>query len=301
MPEHDGSTADAPPEASRCLNCGARLPGRFCARCGQRADPPTDTVAFLAEWFEELVGLDGRLWRTLGLVLFRPGRLTVEVLAGRRARYVGTARLYLGTSVVSFLVFKLLAALPRLRAVVAGTAGDPDVVAFDLRDLPGTELPPDAAPWWRALAGVAADHAAQVRDDPWSLLDAFLEVLPPILVLTLPLAAAVVAVAFAGRRRTYLEHLVATVHVETAAMAWTGLAASVVTLARLVPAAEPVAQLLVPVVVFAWPVYLVVAFRRVYGGPWWSVVLRSAVVAAGWWFLSGVAALFAGAIGFLLL
>jgi hypothetical protein len=33
------------------------------------------------------VALDGRLWRTLGALLFRPGFLTREYLAGRRRRF----------------------------------------------------------------------------------------------------------------------------------------------------------------------------------------------------------------------
>ena len=41
------------------------------------------------------VAFDGRLWKTLSALLFRPGFLTREYLAGRRRRYIRPARLFL--------------------------------------------------------------------------------------------------------------------------------------------------------------------------------------------------------------
>ena len=46
---------------------------------------------------------DSRLWRTLAALLLRPGYLTREFLAGRRARYLPPVRLYLVISLVFFL------------------------------------------------------------------------------------------------------------------------------------------------------------------------------------------------------
>ena len=52
---------------------------------------------------EDLTHADSRLWRTLAALLFKPGHLTREFLAGRRARYLPPVRLYLVLSVLFFL------------------------------------------------------------------------------------------------------------------------------------------------------------------------------------------------------
>jgi hypothetical protein len=53
------------------------------------------------------VALDGRLWRTLVALLFRPGFLTGEYLAGRRRRYIRPARLFLVASLLLFAVLRV--------------------------------------------------------------------------------------------------------------------------------------------------------------------------------------------------
>src|ERR1700681_4951621 len=90
--------------AARCENCGAALSGRYCAACGQRVEPPVHSLwQFMQVAAEDLTHADSRLWRTLAALLFRPGYLTREFLAGRRARYLPPVRLYLVLSVAFFI------------------------------------------------------------------------------------------------------------------------------------------------------------------------------------------------------
>ena len=90
--------------AARCLNCDTPITGPFCGACGQRASSRSLSLGHL---IQEAVGdvyhVDSRLWSTLRLLLFRPGALTLDYLAGRRARYVPPFRLYLVVSVLLFL------------------------------------------------------------------------------------------------------------------------------------------------------------------------------------------------------
>ncbi|HEX8783696.1 MAG TPA: DUF3667 domain-containing protein, partial [Steroidobacteraceae bacterium] len=99
--------ADAPgatAATARCDNCGAAVSGHFCAACGQRLEAPVQSLLhFTREATEDLTHADSRLWRTIGALLFRPGYLTREFLAGRRARYLPPVRLYLVISVAFFL------------------------------------------------------------------------------------------------------------------------------------------------------------------------------------------------------
>src|SRR3954454_20659390 len=89
---------------STCLNCGSSLTGPFCAECGQRAVPPHPTLRELGgEAFAELSGWDGKVAGTIRALIRKPGKLTVEFLEGRRARFVSPLRLYLTCSVMYFL------------------------------------------------------------------------------------------------------------------------------------------------------------------------------------------------------
>lgn len=105
-----------------CPDCGTARPGRFCPNCGQKDQPIRQTTRqFLRQSFNEYFGIDGRLWQSLRLLLFRPGALTVEYLQGRRSRYLAPLRLYLSATV---LFFFLLSVLDPVGAIESRLAGD---------------------------------------------------------------------------------------------------------------------------------------------------------------------------------
>ena len=92
-------------ESPDCLNCGTRLRGQYCGKCGQRASSRLISLwELISEAFGDLLELDSRLWRTLIPLLGRPGRLTRDYLEGRRARYMPPFRMYLVLSVIFFVV-----------------------------------------------------------------------------------------------------------------------------------------------------------------------------------------------------
>ena len=89
-----------------CSNCGTPLKGQICHSCGQDSDVLQRPFwNHLFEILDGLVGLDGKLWRTVPALMFRPGYVTRQYLSGVRARYVQPFRLYI---VVSFAFFLLL-------------------------------------------------------------------------------------------------------------------------------------------------------------------------------------------------
>jgi hypothetical protein len=107
LPQEVSTTADTGTavSAARCQNCGTALTGPFCSACGQREQ---SRIVSLGSLLKDAVGdiyhLDSRIWRTLRALLTKPGFLTVEFLAGRRARYLPPFRLYLVVSIVLFLL-----------------------------------------------------------------------------------------------------------------------------------------------------------------------------------------------------
>ena len=106
-----------------CRNCGAEAPGAYCPSCGQETALELPRAGqFMREAAGRYVALDGRMGRTLFALLFRPGFLTREYLAGRRRRYVRPARLVLVLAIVLFASARLLA--------------DPDVIVHAQSDTP---------------------------------------------------------------------------------------------------------------------------------------------------------------------
>src|SRR5271165_7391704 len=104
-PEAPERQAPALSAVKRCLNCGAELTGRYCANCSQAADVHVpSTRELIHEALEGMTHSDSRLWRTLHLLWFKPGKLTQEFVAGRRAAYLPPFRLYLVLSILFFLV-----------------------------------------------------------------------------------------------------------------------------------------------------------------------------------------------------
>lgn len=102
------SAAALPADANICRNCGAPAPGAFCPSCGQETDTRLPTVRqFMHDATGRLIAFDGRLWRTLFALVFKPGFLTREYFDGRRRRYVRPTRLFLVTSLILFGVLRL--------------------------------------------------------------------------------------------------------------------------------------------------------------------------------------------------
>jgi len=160
------------PQTLVCANCGAPLSGEYCGHCGQRHEPHVHTVAhFAAEAFESVTHADSRLWRTLAYLLARPGLLTREFFAGRRAGYLPPFRLYIVISVVFFLV-----GMPEKINVKPESTGETHDAATLIKQAEEFESPDNPLPeavrkrsaeYLRAMAAkAAAREAAGIKPKP---------------------------------------------------------------------------------------------------------------------------------------
>ena len=92
---------------SICASCGRSLTGEnYCSHCGEEV---FDASKLTLKYFltntvlQEFLNVDGKIWRTLKLLLFRPAFLALEYAAGRRRPYVGPVRLLIVTIIVYVL------------------------------------------------------------------------------------------------------------------------------------------------------------------------------------------------------
>jgi hypothetical protein len=277
-----------PPDS--CLNCGSDLVRAYCAVCGQRnVDLRLPARELAVDAMEDSLSLDSRIGRTALPFILRPGFLTAEWAAGRRARYSSPLRLYLLASAVFFLATGIAGGFaPRL--VPGGERGSDGPEAEEAEEAVA-EAPSAAGAAVGPLEGSedahrelrAAGALGRLADDRWRQLGsltqdelrtrlnaAFREWIPRVMFFLVPAAALILALLW--RRRWLAEHLVFSLHVHAFAFtAFTGML-----LARLLPWRGPESALR-GLLVLSLPLYLVLALRRVHGESWGRTLLKAGV------------------------
>ena len=104
-----GAVLPAGAVAAVCQDCAAPISGNYCSNCGQETKIETPTVRqFVHELMDQYVAVEGKLGRTLRVLLTQPGQLTLDYVQGRRQRYVRPLKLYVSISVVFFGLLGIL-------------------------------------------------------------------------------------------------------------------------------------------------------------------------------------------------
>jgi len=88
-----------------CLNCGTPLNGSFCAHCGQKAQVRRSIAAIWHDILHGVLHFDGKMWRTLPMLAFKPGELTRRYIRGERAKFISPMALFLFAIFMMFAVF----------------------------------------------------------------------------------------------------------------------------------------------------------------------------------------------------
>jgi len=92
----------------KCPNCEFIFNNgeNFCPKCGQKNhDLNVPLKHIIEEFFESTLHLDSKSFRTIKLLILKPGFLSQEYNSGKRVNYVPPIRLYV---LISFLFFFLL-------------------------------------------------------------------------------------------------------------------------------------------------------------------------------------------------
>ncbi len=93
------------PFHTHCENCGTKLEGPWCHKCGQHDFEFHRSFRHVfMEALETLFHFEGKFFRNIVTLLFRPGVLTADFNAGKRAAQMPPFRLYIFVSFVFFLL-----------------------------------------------------------------------------------------------------------------------------------------------------------------------------------------------------
>lgn len=88
-----------------CLNCGSHVEKHYCSNCGQpNLELKESFWAFISHSIAHYFHFDNKFFQTLSPLLTKPGQVTLDYLAGKRARYINPVSMYIFVSIVYFLV-----------------------------------------------------------------------------------------------------------------------------------------------------------------------------------------------------
>ncbi|MEO8344782.1 MAG: DUF3667 domain-containing protein [Betaproteobacteria bacterium] len=295
---------EAPPRS--CVNCGAAVAGAYCPACGQESDVRLPTLRqFMREAMGSLVSLDGRLWRTLRVMVTKPGFLTQEYLRGRRKYYVRPARLYLAASVLLFAVLKFTTVpfsfddsvikvdVPRPAVTPSGDAQPTGADVLSLGDTIAIGMDHELNFYVKGPKNAVTDqlrtrfdhfNKLSARDRGKQLVSGLLQYAPYAMFVLLPVFAWLQQVSYIGRVRRYpgrpkryIEHLVYATHLHC-----------VMFLAAALALLSPWDWL--QWVILAWLVWFVLRGKHaVYGGSRWGGLARSLFVVVAYTAFMGAA------------
>ena len=95
-------------EIETCLNCGTSFASPHCPQCGQKREVHRSLTAMGHDIIHGVLHLDGKLWRTLPLLVFKPGKLTRRYINGERAKFVSPMAMFLFSVFLMFAVFQMV-------------------------------------------------------------------------------------------------------------------------------------------------------------------------------------------------
>src|SRR5262245_2433617 len=130
---------------AHCVGCGAVVSGRYCADCGEHAEPHDYSLKhFVAEVLETTAHVDGRVFSSFRSLLFRPGQLAADFLSGRRKTLMGPMQMFVVCNVLYFLFLPLALQVPFTSTLRMQTENRP----------------------WRAMAKRMVDAKVAARHQP---------------------------------------------------------------------------------------------------------------------------------------
>ncbi len=150
-------------KGEHCLNCGHPTgEAVYCAQCGQLND--TRRLSFwelVSESLSNFLALDGKVFKTLWLLLSKPGQVAADFKAGKRVRYMNPIRFYFLSSLLLISSIQL----NRNEAEIIRFSGS------DAADLPIKKKESNSIERSLELARLKEAYQAESNKGPFNRLD----------------------------------------------------------------------------------------------------------------------------------
>lgn len=268
----------------------------------------------MGDVMDSVLSIDARLAHTLVPLYFKPGLLTIDYFACRRARYVTPFRLVFFLAIVAFLAIQLSLHTVSSGFVlyqtsfVASTSAVEDSAQHDSHFDNGNvtlngrviwnrkTMPwlvgglPDFVNCWlndftenarSNLHGLNSGNAVYEKTINQHLIGSLIAVAPQVLFVMLPIFSLMLKVFYLSKRRMYMEHLVVAMHSHAFIMLSLFFAVMIDILrSALMHHAPLIASLLgsLQVCVWIWLLaYLLIMQKRIYREGWLRTTLKFAV------------------------
>jgi hypothetical protein len=238
---------------TNCLNCGAEVTGKFCSNCGQENIELQENFFHLVfHTVGDFFHFDSKFFRSLIPLFTKPGFLTREYWQGRRAHYIHPLRLFFFVTIVMVIIAsayykKYEQQIKSDRITVTKSEADEkeDPVARERRNKKIIEG-----------MGKSFDYAS-----------AYLKYISFLL---LPFYALAFKFLYSRHKKTYIDHVVYTLHLQS-------FAYIVLSVAMLIPLfITPSARSwFMDIMLLATVVYLLISLRRLYKQSWIKTVVKS--------------------------
>ena len=151
---------------------------KFCSACGQSTRKHRKSLLGVCQdALGDFLAFDSKVFRSILPLLFKPGFLTAEYLAGKRASYISPVRLYVFVTIVFFWLSESVFEQFQIQISEEG-----------------------------AVEGRLSSHQLA------QLLDALIESLPNFLVLGVPLIALLLYAIHRNPRHLFYDHLIFCLH-----------------------------------------------------------------------------------------
>lgn len=240
-----------------CENCGSLLQGEFCHRCGQEVIHNRRFFGgVILDLLNTFFSYDSKVNRTFLPLFFKPGFLTREYMAGRRARYILPFRLYLFSSVFCFILLSLQNDLLRFEvAPESSTQQDETILEDSISFESDTELSPELKVKLEKLSDKTARE----------LVNMTIEATPKVLLLLMPVMALILKLLYLRSRVFFVDHFVMVLHCQSFLFLILSLALLLSPLSAVLPEIFSQSLDIVKGAFLLWSLsYLPMALKRVY-------------------------------------
>jgi len=294
-----------------CKNCGTHFSGNYCPECGQSVQDYDKPFSFIFyNFLGDFFAFDTRFFRTFGLLLIKPGFLTVEYFKGRRVRYAPPFRIFIFVSFIFFLLLQNFTNLG-LTAVLDANFSDNEFIDLDSASMEladsilnevivevdsvhAEDLNSDSFQDTRDIRnglnkfGLSLEKKLEKEEDPKEraklkeyirlsrspeqAMAKVLQYLSWAFFLLLPIFALILKLAYIRRKQNYIRHLVFSIHSHSYIFIILTLLLGIYLVAN-VNIGGVIAILIISI-----PVYLILALKKFYGQSFGKVFLKFVVI-----------------------